>query len=223
VHRFGPAGEHAQADHVHDPVVLDVDVVDSVGVMRLVRAEIGGRTLPLSADAATSIIPFKRGQEAASDEWTRADEDRASLRAFVDHAVLSASGAAAGQPHASVTILATPEGATTRRRVFGALSRDEASAWLRGVVRELLGGPHAYFLPCEAVFVHRQRGRAASVAPVIEEARQKLRDSDGAPALRSAYGPVPRPQEHPAPDEVDARVMIERRFGAFFDKLEDSP
>jgi exodeoxyribonuclease V gamma subunit len=223
VHRFGPAGEHAKADRVHDAVVLDVDVVDSAGVMRIVRAEIGGRTLPLGAEAATSLIPLKRGQEAATDEWARADEDRASLRAFVDHAVLSASGTAEGRPHACVTVVATPAGPETRRRVFGALSRDEASAWLRNVVRELLGGPHAYFMPCEAVFVHRQRAGAGPVTPVIDEARHKLGDSDGAPALRSAYGPVPRPHAHPAPDEADAVLMIERRFGAFFDKLGEAP
>jgi exodeoxyribonuclease V gamma subunit len=223
VHRFGPAGEHAQADRVHDPVALDIDIVDGAGVMRLVRAEIGGRTLPLGADAGTSIIPFRRGQEPATDEWARADEDRASLRAFVDHAVLSASGVAAGRPHECLTVLATPEGAVTRRRVFGALSRNEASAWLRGIVRELVGGPHAYFLPCEAVFVHRRRSPSGSVTPLIEEARAKLRESEGALALRSAYGPVARPQEHPAPEEALARAMIERRFGAFFDKLEEAP
>jgi len=222
VHRFGPAGESAKADRVHDPVALDVDVVDPAGVMRIVRAEIGGRTLPLGADGGASIIPLRRGQEASSDEWARADEDRASLRAFVDHAVLSASGVADGRPHACVTVFATPEQAVTRRRVFGALSRDEASGWLRGVVRELLGGSHAYFLPCEAVFVQRRRAPSGSITPVLEEARAKLRDSEGAPSLRSAYGPVPRPQERPAPGEADARAMIERRFGTFFDRLQDA-
>jgi exodeoxyribonuclease V gamma subunit len=223
VHRFGPAGEHAKADQVHDPVVLDVDLVDPGGVMRIVRVQVGGRTLPLGPDAGTSAIPLKRAKEGTSDEWSRADEDRASLRAFVDHAMLSASGVAEGRPHACVTVLATEDGAVTRRRMFGALSRDEATVWLRGIVRELLGGPHAYFLPCEAVFVHRSRAPSGSVTPFIEEARAKLRDSDGAPALRSAYGPVPRTHEHRAPAETDARAMIALRFGAFFDKLEVAP
>jgi len=223
VHRFGPAGEHAQADQVHDALALDVDVVDSSGVMRVVRAEIGGRTLPLGADAGTSVISLMRGQETASEDWARADEDRSSLRAFVDHAVLSASGVASDRPHASLTVLATPDGPATRRKVFRALSRDEATAWLRTLVRDLLGGPHAYFLPCEAVFVHRRRAPLGSVTPFVDEARAKLRDSDGPPALRSAYGPVPRTHEHPAPTEQDARAMIERRFGALFGKLEDEP
>jgi exodeoxyribonuclease V gamma subunit len=223
VHRFGPAGEHARADEVHDAVVVDVGVEDAQGVLRIVRAEIGGRTLPLGPGAATSVIPLKRGQDVSSDDWARADEDRASLRAFVDHAVLSASGVAEGRDHACVAVVATPDGALTRRRVFGALSGDEARGWLRVIVGELLGGPHAYFLPCEAVFVHRHKAPAGSVTPFIDDARAKLADSDGPPALRSAYGPVPRPHEHPSPAEDDARAMIERRFGAFFDRLEDAP
>jgi hypothetical protein len=87
-------------------------------------------------------------------------------------------------------------------------------------VRELLGAPHAYFLPCEAVFVHHARsllpgggGAEAPVSPVVEEARALLRGGDGPLALRSAYGPVPRPQDYPAPSERDARAMIDRRFG----------
>jgi hypothetical protein len=43
-----------------------------------------------------------------------------------------------------------------------------------------------------------------------------LGKSDGPLALRSAYGPVPRPQTYPAPDEARARAMAEARFGLFF-------
>jgi hypothetical protein len=74
-------------------------------------------------------------------------------------------------------------------------------------------------MPCEAVFVHHARGPRGPVVPIIEEARDKLRGGDGPPALRSAYGPVPRPQEYPAPDEATARGMIARRFGILLSAL----
>jgi hypothetical protein len=96
------------------------------------------------------------------------------------------------------------------------MSRDEATGWLRGLVRELLGAPHAYFLPCEAAFVHRAQGGERSLSEVLEEGRDKLRKGEGGPALRSVYGPVPRPQDYPAPNEATARAMVERRFGPFF-------
>jgi exodeoxyribonuclease V gamma subunit len=227
VHRFGRAGEHARAHHVHEPVVVEVDVVDAAGVKRIVRAEIAGRTLPLGPGASSSITLAKRAGEG-DGEWAQAGRKRAVLRAFVDHAVLSAAGlpvrvaaagAGAGEPqrsepsgHASILVVATAEGRVSERCELGALTRDAAKGWLRDVVRELLGGPHAYFLPCEAVFVHHARVSGEPIVPVLEEARGLLRDGDGPLALRSAYGPVSRPQGYPAPAEEVARAMIARRF-----------
>jgi hypothetical protein len=45
-----------------------------------------------------------------------------------------------------------------------------------------------------------------------------LRESDVALALRSAYGPVPHPDDYPIPDEASAREMVARRFGLLFAK-----
>jgi exodeoxyribonuclease V gamma subunit len=214
-HRFGRAGEHATADRVHPALVLDVDVEDAAGVTKVLRAEIGGRTLPLADDARVSVTLARYGGDE-QDEWAVADRRRAALRAFVDHAVLSASGVADGRTHASFT--ATPPDAQPDRVSFEPLSASEALVWLRGLVRELLGGPHAYFLPCEAVFVHRRLQAGAPLVPCVQVARDMLRDGDGPPALRSAYGPVPRPHEYPIPEEDVARAMVARRFGVLFEK-----
>jgi hypothetical protein len=51
---------------------------------------------------------------------------------------------------------------------------------------------------------------------VLEEARDRMRGGDGPPALRSAYGPVPRPQEYPLPTEAAAQAMIAARFGVLW-------
>jgi exodeoxyribonuclease V gamma subunit len=223
VYRFGRAGEHAPAGRVFDAVTLDVDVVDAGGVQRIFRVEIGGRTLPMGAGARTSITLTKRAKEKWDDPWVSAERERAALRAFVDHAVLSASGVAADRPHASVIVVRTPEGRASERVSFEALTRDEASVWLRAVVRELLQGPHAYFFPCEAIFVRAARDPEGSVTRWLEEARDLLGDAEGALALRSAYGPVSRPHDYAAPDEERARAMIGARFGAFFGKRERTP
>ena len=223
VARFGRAGEHARAGKVWDAVALDVDVVDPAGVTHVRRVEIGGRTLPLGAGAGASITLIKRPKQKWDDVWVEAERDRAVLRSFLDHALLSASGVAADVPHSSLIVTSTPAGSKSERVAFQPLSRDEASVWLRGVVRELFQGPHAYFFPCEALFVHARRDPAGPVGPWLEEARAVLGDAEGALALRSAYGPVPRPQDYPAPDEERARAMIASRFGAFFRKLERQP
>jgi hypothetical protein len=221
VHRFGRAGEHARVDQVHDPLALDVGVVDRHGVERVLRVEVGGRTLPLAVgggDIRTSVTLLRRAAEKKEDEWARAGRERSALRAFVDHAVLSASGVAEGRAHASVVVVATPEGATTERHEFAPLSRNEAIVWLRDLVRELLDGAHAYFFPCEAILARERADPEGPVVRWLEQARDKIRDKEGPLSLRSAYGPVPRPQNYPVPGEEAARSMIARRFGVYFVK-----
>jgi hypothetical protein len=220
IHRFGRGGEHTRAHQVHEPLVVEVGVEDASGVLRVLRVEIGGRTLPVGGADRTSVILAKRGNEAGH-EWAVAGRRRSLLRAFVDYAVLAASGAEPGEGHASLLVVSTHDQPVIERVTFGPLTADAAKGWLRHLLAELLGAPHAYFFPCEAVFVHHARGPEAPVVPVLEEARDRL-GGDGPPALRSAYGPVPRPQTYPLPGEAAARAMIERRFAVLLAALPPS-
>jgi hypothetical protein len=131
---------------------------------------------------------------------------------------LSASGITDHRPHESLLVLASPDGAATERSEFQPFARDEAISWLRRIVAELLGGPHTYFFPCEAILARQRDERESSVSSWLEKARDKLRDADDALPLRSAYGPVPRVHRYPNPDEATARTMIANRFGPFFAK-----
>lgn len=221
VHRFGRAGEHSRPARAHEPVVIDVDVPDASGKVHVVRAAIQGRTLPVGTreDGAVSVTLAKRANEG-KDDWARAGRMRSVLRSFVDHAVLAAAGETTA-PGEGLVVVASQEGPVLEAKRFRPLSPDAAKSWLRGVVRELLGAPHAYFLPCEAVFVRDGREGEPAALAVIEEARDKLRGGDGPPALRSAYGPVPRPQEYPTPDEATVREMIDRRFGPMLARDEE--
>ena len=234
VHRFGRASERSQADRVHAGVALDVDYVDAAGVARRAQVELAGNTSPLGAGGRVSIALAHRNEQ--TDDWSKAGRQRAVLRGFLDHAVRSATGAAGdpdapaepsapGEPrepreqgHASLSIVVAPETDFVDRVDFAPLTPGEATAWLRDVVRDLLYGSHAYFLPVEAVFVRDQKDPSGPVTPWLEQARVKLSDADGPLALRSAYGPVPRVAEYPLPDEEAAQAMIARRFGRLFDK-----
>ncbi len=223
VHRFGRGGEHSAADHVHPPLAIEVDVTDPAGVTHIVRAEISGRSLPMGGEAAgTSITLSHRGVNEKQTEWAKADRQRAMLRAFVDHAVLSASGVREGQSHESLVVVATPEAAIADRVRFDPLSRGEATVWLRDLVRELLGGPHAYFFPAEAVLAWQDKDPGGPLLARLEAARELMGDGDGPMALRSAYGPVPRPQAYPLPDEAAARAMFARRFGLIFERRREA-
>jgi exodeoxyribonuclease V gamma subunit len=219
-HRFGRGGERARADRVHEALHIDVDVTDRAGLLRLVRVEIGGRTLPLGGDADTSLLLLRRRKDdAKKDEWVRAERDRLAIRAFVDHALLSASGVAAPRSRSSLVVLAMPDGTAITDRVwFAPLSRDEATVWLRDTIRQLISRSHAYFFPCEAVFARALRDPAGPVTPWIEMARDRLGDDDDRSALRSSYGPVPRLYGYAAPDEASARELIATRFGLLLER-----
>jgi exodeoxyribonuclease V gamma subunit len=228
VHRFGRSGLRSAADQAHPPLSLDVDYIDPSGISRIARVELGGRTLPLATRAAPGpaaagiSITLSRRAKDNRDEWTRADLQRMALRAFVDHAVFSASGIAEGRSHASLIVVATPQGAFAERVQFEPMSCGEALNWLRALARELLAGPHAYFFPSEAVLLWQGKTPAGPIVPWLEAAREMLQDSDGPLALRSAYGPVPRVHEYPIPDESVARAMASRRFQAFFAKRRET-
>jgi len=222
LHRFGRAGELANADVVHSPLVLDVDYVDPAGITRLVKAHVTGRLLALGPGTAVSVTLNKRASEG-TDEWAEADRKRVTLRAFVDHAVLSAAEVRPGDRHRSLQIVATAGKAKSDAQDLVPLGRDEAASWLRDRVRELLAEPHAYFLPCEAVFKHAATDPDGPIVPVLEDARDRLRGGDGPPTLRSAYGPVPRPHEHRIPGESEARAMVARRFALILRTTRSTP
>jgi exodeoxyribonuclease V gamma subunit len=226
VHRFGRAGEHARAQQPHPSLVLDLQLADRAGVVHMVKVDVSGRSLPVGNDAEASILLHKRLRKPADKEWETADLERMALRAFIDHAVLSAAGVTSGRPRRCVTVIASreePEEPLVRTSTFSPMSRDEATAWLRGVVTDLLGASHAYFFPCEAVFVHRGKDHDRPIVPILQEAARMLRDTDEFPALRSTYGPVPRVREYPLPDEQSARSMVSTRFGAFFEHTTRDP
>jgi exodeoxyribonuclease V gamma subunit len=228
IHRFGRAGEQSSADHAHPAVVVDVDVTDAQGLTRVTRVEISGRTRPIGQSrtpegpSSVSVTLAKRGNETRED-WARAGLRREALHAFVDHAMLSASGVADGRTHGSLTVVSTPDRAVAEQCSFAPMSRDDATVWLRSVVRELLTGQHAYFLPSEAVFLWQDKGPGGPIRPFVADAHDLMGDGEGPRALRSTYGPVPQTQEYPLPSEDATRAMVEARFATLFEKWRLAP
>jgi hypothetical protein len=215
VHRFGRGAEHAGSEVVHDALAFEIDVLEG-GTRRILSAEVTGRTLPLGS-RETAVVTLAKRVDDGGDEWALATRRRTLLRALVDHAVLCAGQGGGEAERSSLIVIATPDGPRTERIRLAPWTRDGALLWLRTVVRDLLGAKHDYFFPYEAVLVQRQRGDETPLSEVLREARDKLRDGRAPLPLRSAYGPVPRPQEYRIPGEEEARAMVSRRFGPLFD------
>jgi exodeoxyribonuclease V gamma subunit len=204
--RFGRAEEHASIDELLEPIVLELWLNDPP---KKVRVELSGRTTPILDSPAGSLM-LVRGSASAG-----ARARRESLRAFVDQAVLAAAGRSSA-PHEAVIL--PGDGGEPATFSFGPLSQQEARAWLGEVVSDLLSGTHAYSLPAEAAFEAVEH-RVRSISAWIDEQREKVRAQRGSAfKIRWSPGPVPHPEDYPAPPEDAARAMIERRFRPFFEK-----
>ena len=203
--RFGPGAEHARADRLADPIVLEVE-----GPEGPVRVEVVGRTEPLLAGASLTLV---RRSPRRTKEWEAIRRSRESLRGFLDHVALAAAGIHDGQ-HGVLVANGFPGHAGVAPFAFAPLAAGEAREWLALVVADMLR-VHPYFLPCEVAFFHDRNG--GSVADAAEKVREGER-SHG-----SAYGPVAHPERYRVPDEHEADEILGRRFGLYFQLLVPPP
>lgn len=215
--RFGPDVEHGDADRVLPPIVLEMDD-PRPGSTGPVRVELIGRTDPLVEPASASLLlDAGRDKSGKSPEERLTHRRRKALRSFVTHLALAASGAQAGLgggEHEAWLLERAREGTACHRARFAPASASVARAWLDARARELLGGTHAYFMPCEAVLrlddldVLDASGFASSI--------EAVRGSGGS----SRFGPVPDAALRPAPEPSEALAMARDRFGLLFELLD---
>jgi exodeoxyribonuclease V gamma subunit len=163
----------------------------------------------------SSILPLLRGGSGARGRVTSL---RHALRAFFDHAALSASGREA-EPHRALQLLGDRDAPEPETIVFDALSAEEARRYLGGLVRELLSRRHAYLMPCESVLRLADRWgevRGEDLVASVEEVRDRW---DGG---QSRFGPVRDAIGYPALAPGEAEDAAERRFGLFFRSIRDA-
>ena len=152
--RLGRSSEQSATESVLDPLVLDVVLGEAEEQHRVVPVRISGRTEGLFDDRLTSIT-FQPGQLSTNRNRTmRGKGFRHLLRGIIDHAVLSAVSEAGNRER---RILLCHAGDPDREGFLGLklrpLDPERARFWLKEVVTDLLNGPHAYLLPCEAAFL----------------------------------------------------------------------
>lgn len=199
VYRFGHASEDEQVDQIEGPIILEVPVGTSG---RLVRVEVHGRTNLVASRLPGSITPVIRDHAAQKD----------FLTGFLDAVVLSLlpGHQLTDEYHAHVIPGNVKSDPSQSHRLFRGIDAARARQFLTELLSDLLGGSHAYLLPCEAVF-DRLAGKNS-----IESAVREMKEDDQKPCS-SRYGPVPNFEQYGPPDEDEARRMIERRFGLFLE------
>jgi exodeoxyribonuclease V gamma subunit len=197
VYRFGHASEDERVDRIEGPIILQVPV-GTPG--QLVRVEVHGRTDLVASQLPGSITPVIRDQATQKD----------FLAGFLDAVVLSLlpGRQLTDEYHAHVIPGSVKSDPSLSHRLFRGINAARARQFLTELLADLLGGSHAYLLPCEAVFDHLAGKNS------IESAVRDMKEDDQKPCS-SRYGPVPNFEQYDAPDEDEARRMIERRFGLF--------
>jgi exodeoxyribonuclease V gamma subunit len=197
VWRFGRAEEQARVQ-VRPPIVLDVNLPADRGNPRQVRVELYGKTEMLAAVGTRSLRLGVSKKETL----------RECLQGFLDYLCLLLSDPADREGYEVIVLPA--EGGVNLRRSFMPVSRKAAREYLQALLADLLGGPHDYFLPCEAVFEF-WRSENKKLEKIVENLRENRREP-----CSSFFGPIPRAEHYPIPDEARAREIMARRFGLFF-------
>jgi exodeoxyribonuclease V gamma subunit len=197
VYRFGRASEAERVDRLECPIAVDVPMRPGFPP---VRVELHGRTELVVTELPASITPVVKDTPTEKD----------FLAGFLDAVVLSLlPGQCAVDIHHAHVI---PGGDTTdlakSHREFRGIDQVKAREFLTNLLADLLGGSHAYLLPCEAVFDYLSRKRS------IESSVEEMKENDNK-ACSSRYGPVPNFEDYDPPDRDEAQRIIDRRFGLF--------
>ena len=168
--------------------------------------EIHGITEPQIAGAAGA------GSLVLATSFDKENNDRDSLRAFLDHVALAASlgEGQAPSPFAGMVCRPSRDGsvAAPHSLSWEALPAASARAYLTALVGELLSGVHAYLFPCEAVF--RSFDEQMSLVDRIDQVRA---DKFYREHSSSRFGPVPEPFDYPTPPADLAQRYVSARFG----------
>jgi exodeoxyribonuclease V gamma subunit len=199
VYRFGHAQEDERVDQIEGPIILDVPLGTPA---RVVRVELHGRTNLVAADLPASITPVIRENATQKD----------FLAGFLDAVVLSLLPGhhLPNEYHAHVIPGTVQSDPSQSHRLFQGIDPGRARLFLTELIADLLGGPHAYLLPCEAVFDHLAGKNS------IQNVVRDMKEDDQKPCS-SRYGPVPNFEQYDAPPEDESQRMIERRFGLFLE------
>lgn len=190
---FGRAPEHREVDRSMAPVALEVPFDGG----RPVRVELYGATEIVAADHTSLTVAAGRNAHK-----------KYRLRGFVDHVVLAAAGLTEA-PHRVMTVTGSGQVDAVS---LSAWSRAEAHEYLTALLGDLLGRPHEYLLPCEAVLERKSD-------QTVGDKTRALLGSTGRTTISSQYGPVRRIDQLRIPDDADADLMVARRFGPYFDRV----
>jgi exodeoxyribonuclease V gamma subunit len=196
---FGWTSEGERTGLLAPSIDLEVDV-EVEGADGALPVMLVGRTEPLAGPRLGSLLMV------ASED----PSPRYRVRGAIDRAALAAGGLLPLDGRHAMTILSGAGRAHSFR--FAPMTAGEGRAYLVALVQELLARAHDYLLPCEAVLVRSRRNGGG--------VREAIRDLVASGRFFSSRGGPLRIGPHFLPPD-EAEAMIARRFGPWFDRMEE--
>jgi exodeoxyribonuclease V gamma subunit len=148
--RFGRAREHAPAEGLLDPVVIELEISSN----RRIRVELSGRTELLISPSSSIVL-------MAKEEGEPRECERLALRGFLDHVALSALHKNEDADHRALVLFSGGEIHQVR---FLPFTSTEAKDYLAILLFDLFSSAHTYDLPLDLAL----RGAQGPLAPIIE-------------------------------------------------------
>lgn len=202
---FGARDEHDYEVQMEAPLLLEVPLSG-----RIVQVRLTGTTNPLLRTRRGSMIFDTKGRHRSSEQ-----QEKRFLRCFFDHLLLAASGRPPA-PHSALLVYAEN---SFSEITFSAIEPEKARIYLANLVADMLSGPHAYLLPCEAVFFYQkglEKDQQKYPSQTLKEHIEKLQNN---PRVYLCPGPVSQLDSFRIPDEEEAQAWVQRRFSLFFSRV----
>ncbi|MCG8422711.1 MAG: exodeoxyribonuclease V subunit gamma [Proteobacteria bacterium] len=195
---FGRGRENADPGVLLPPIDLTIALPDAAGQERPIKVELFGQTEAMDVETVGSLV-LVHGTKVY---------EKHGLRGFIDHLALAAAGITTDRSHPATVISA---GEQKARYQLAPWSQSDALEYLGLLIADLLGSSHEYLLPCEAVF-EQLYNPDKSIFAIVEQLKAR------GMGFSSLYGPITQLDDLYAP--VDADLLIERRFGPLFDRMD---
>ncbi len=219
--RFGRSHRPESGGEVFDPLVLEIPLAEPDNQKRIIPVRISGLTEGLSENRLLALSPQSKKPPLKDSKNIWAGNFRYILRGAITLAALTAVGAAGSGEQQILILFADGKNDPGALRVsLKPLSPEQARSWLAALAADLLTGPHAYLLPCNAVFEeYWERGAKSPVNGTSLSLMIKRMAANERSYFPSLWGPVPSPRLYEPPPAAAVKEMVERRFEPLFQRI----
>ncbi|MDY6826789.1 MAG: exodeoxyribonuclease V subunit gamma [Bacillota bacterium] len=235
--RLGRPQAQRPAEKVIAPLSLDITADAGNGDKKVIPVQISGLMEGITGNNNGTVILQAKKPPPGKGKGSVEKSFRYLLKGILDQALLAAADLA-GSGERKILILFAGAGGETGCHYLRLrpAEKEKSRRWLATLAEDLLSGPHAYLLPCEAVIreylAHFSSGRSGPILSALPEDVSigetmgnnipwRVKELAGSEwnTFSSLWGPVPAPRSYEPPSKKEAMQIINHRFGPLFSEI----